>query len=94
MYARGVGVKADPIKAVEILQRASRQGDPTAILGLGYCYHLGLGVESNLTAALELYQSVTNKHEEAGFLTAELILNAKDTQVIDVVSNGQSEVSL
>lgn len=90
MYARGIGVKIDEDKAFEILKRASRHGDATGILGLGYCYQHGIGVNANASKALELYQSVTNKHEEAGFFTAELILGSQYSQVLDT---GGAEVS-
>ena len=84
MLARGIGVPADVDRAVVILKEASRQGDPTAVLGLGYCYQHGLGFEANLSAALELYQSVANKHEEAGFFVAELILGSSDSHSLEV----------
>jgi TPR repeat protein len=78
MYARGMGVSVDAGRAAALLQRASRQGDPTAILALGYCYQHGLGMERNISTALELYQTVFNKHEEAGFYAAELVLTEGD----------------
>ena len=90
MYTRGIGVEADPERGVKYLQKASRQGDPTAILALGYCYHHGVGVDRNVSTALELYQSVANKHEEAGFYTAELILAAESTHVIERAEGSES----
>jgi TPR repeat protein len=43
MYSRGIGVEVNPAKAVELLQKASKLGDPTGIVGLAYCYTHGIG---------------------------------------------------
>jgi TPR repeat protein len=86
MHSRGMGVPLDAEKAVVYLKQAKRQGDPTATLALGYCYHHGLGgLERNVTTALAMYQSIANKHEEAGFHTAELILMADSAHIIETV---------
>lgn len=81
----------DVDRAVTYLKAASRQGDPTAKLALGYCCQHGLGVERNASAALEFYQSVANKHEESGFYTAELLLTS-DQHEVKYVGVGGSEV--
>lgn len=44
MYALGLGVEADPVRAFEWYLRAAMKGHPGAQSGVGWYYELGLGM--------------------------------------------------
>ena len=55
MYLLGKGVAEDEVKAQELFQLASLQGDAWGTYMLGQCYANGYGVEQDLQAALSCY---------------------------------------
>tara|TARA_E500000178_G_C16889727_1_gene692987 strand:+ start:194 stop:433 length:240 start_codon:yes stop_codon:yes gene_type:complete len=61
LYRNGIGVEADLKQAVQWYQRATEQGEPTALFNLGSLYRKGYGVPKNETKALDLYREAAGK---------------------------------
>ena len=55
MYALGLGVDKDPIRAFEWYLRASMKGHPGAQSGIGWYYEVGIGTGIDLTRAYMWY---------------------------------------
>lgn len=55
MYALGLGVEKDPIRAFEWYLRASMKGHPGAQSGIGWYYEVGIGTAIDLTRAYMWY---------------------------------------
>ena len=55
MYALGLGVEKDPVRAFEWYLRASMKGHPGAQSGIGWYYEVGIGTEIDLTRAYMWY---------------------------------------
>lgn len=60
MYASGMGVKQDFVKAVELLKKASNEGDAYAGFSLGNMYSMGDGVDKNFKEAAFWYEKSAN----------------------------------
>ena len=54
-YLYGYGEKENPVKGMDYIRAAAREGLPTAELFYGYCLETGNGVSKNPTEALEMY---------------------------------------
>jgi TPR repeat protein len=58
--------KRDFAKALACFEEAAGSGHPGARYELGYCYHYGMGVEKDLSKAVEWYlRAAERKHEGA-----------------------------
>lgn len=55
MYALGLGVEKDPVRAFEWYLRSSLKGHPGAQSGLGWYYEVGIGTGIDLTRAYMWY---------------------------------------
>ena len=55
MYALGLGVEKDPVRAFEWYLRASMKGHPGAQSGIGWYYEVGIGTQIDLTRAYMWY---------------------------------------
>jgi TPR repeat protein len=55
MYALGLGVEKDPVRAFEWYLRSSMKGHPGAQSGIGWYYEEGIGVAKDLTRAYMWY---------------------------------------
>jgi TPR repeat protein len=55
MYALGLGVDKDPVRAFEWYLRASMKGHPGAQSGIGWYYEVGIGTHIDLTRAYMWY---------------------------------------
>ena len=55
MYALGLGVEKDPVRAFEWYLRSSMKGHPGAQSGLGWYYEVGIGTGIDLTRAYMWY---------------------------------------
>ncbi|MEP5762111.1 MAG: tetratricopeptide repeat protein [Litoreibacter sp.] len=55
MYALGLGVEKDPVRAFEWYLRASLKGHPGAQSGIGWYYEVGIGTGIDLTRAYMWY---------------------------------------
>lgn len=55
MYALGLGVEKDPVRAFEWYLRSSMKGHPGAQSGLGWYYEVGIGTAIDLTRAYMWY---------------------------------------
>jgi len=65
-YARGVGVTADPEKAVRLFCRSARKGDVDAKFQLGQMYAFGQGVKRDWDlAAAWFYEAAQGKNRKA-----------------------------
>jgi TPR repeat protein len=60
-YYKGIGVKKDYKKAIELYQMAVDKGHSCAMYNLGYMYYHGKGVQQNYSKAIELYQMAVDK---------------------------------
>ena len=67
MYNRGMGVEVDHAKAMELYNKAAKQGYAQAQCNLGCMYDNGLGVEVDYAKAMELFQ----KAAEQGYVGAQ-----------------------
>mmetsp|Transcript_3050 Transcript_3050/g.4663 ORF Transcript_3050/g.4663 Transcript_3050/m.4663 type:complete len:591 (-) Transcript_3050:882-2654(-) len=77
LLATGMGgVERDPKTAIELLTAAEKRQDAFGALGLGYCYFKGVGVEVNISRAIDLLQRVTGKHMDAAFYMGEILMGA------------------
>ena len=55
MYALGLGVEKDPVRAFEWYLRSSMKGHPGAQSGIGWYYEVGIGTEIDLVRAYMWY---------------------------------------
>ncbi len=55
MYALGLGVEKDPVRAFEWYLRSSMKGHPGAQSGIGWYYEEGIGTAPDLTRAYMWY---------------------------------------
>jgi TPR repeat protein len=55
MYALGLGVEKDPVRAFEWYLRASMKGHPGAQSGLGWYFEVGIGTQIDLVRAYMWY---------------------------------------
>lgn len=60
--------------SIELLKAASRVNDPSGVVGLAFAYYKGIGLQPNITKAIELFQSVAAKHADAGFFLGEIYM--------------------
>lgn len=60
MYASGIGVEQDFVKAVELLKKASNGGDDYAGFSLGNMYSTGDGVKKDFSEAAFWYEKSAN----------------------------------
>lgn len=72
-YRRGRGIKADPVKAFQLYQRAEQQGHNGARLVLGQMFEAGEGVRADAGLAAEYYQTAARM---GPFADAEYALGA------------------
>eukprot|EP01035_Chromulina_nebulosa_P019801 gene19801-25743_t len=63
-----------PITIKEIVDRLRSIKDPVASTALGYAYYQGIGVNVNITRAVELLQSAVGKHTDAGYYLGEIYM--------------------
>jgi TPR repeat protein len=61
MYARGLGMLAQPAKAFALYADLAGRGEVQAIYGLGFCYEQGIGVPADLGKASELYHRAADQ---------------------------------
>ena len=67
-FVSGRGITTDPDKAFKLFITAAELGSSEAKAEVAYCYHKGLGVEKDLTKAIELYQQlIDSKNEKLGY---------------------------
>lgn len=64
MYASGLGVKSDQVKALVYYTFAANGGNLLAQMAMGYRYWSGISVISNCESALKYYEKVAKKVEE------------------------------
>lgn len=78
LYLEGRGVEKNPSQAVALFKEGVSRGDSTAMFQLANCYASGVGIDKDLTKALELARAA----EDKGFHAApELIAKIKvDTE--------------
>ncbi len=57
----GRGIQADPVRAVELYQKAAEGDYVPAICDLGLCYESGEGVEADPVQAAELYRRAADQ---------------------------------
>ena len=55
LYALGLGVEKDPVRAFEWYLRASMKGHPGAQSGIGWYYEVGIGTKIDLVRAYMWY---------------------------------------
>ncbi len=63
MYLEGVAVSKDPVKAVELFQKAADQGNVRAQLFLGIAYASHNGVEEDIPKALDLWKKAAAQRD-------------------------------
>ena len=75
LYERGLGVAADPARALNLYQAAAAQGQADALNDLGFLYYQGgLGVTPDQTRALDYFRQAADlRQAEAMFNYAVLI---------------------
>lgn len=75
LYEQGIGVAADPARALELYQAAAAQDFPDALNDLGFLYYNGgLGLTADPAKALDYFrQAADMRHPEALFNYATLI---------------------
>lgn len=75
LYERGLGVAADPAKALELYQKAAAQDFPDAVNDMGFLYYQGgLGLAADPTQALAMFARAADlRQPEAMFNYASLI---------------------
>jgi uncharacterized protein len=75
LYERGVGVAADPARALELYNAAAAQDFPDALNDLGFLYYNGgLGLTADPAKALDYFRQAADlRHPEALFNYATLI---------------------
>ena len=75
LYEQGIGVTADPARALELYQAAAAQDFPDALNDLGFLYYNGgLGLTADPAKALDYFrQAADMRHPEALFNYATLI---------------------
>ncbi len=56
MHEKGIGMKADPVKAAGFYRKAAEAGHPYGMRAMGNCYHYGIGVPGNTAEARRWYQ--------------------------------------
>lgn len=83
----------DQSAVIDILKTAAKHRDPNGIVGLGLAHERGLGVSKNISRAAELYQSVLNKHQDAGYYLGELYMSGKIGGRIDISAAMQAYAS-
>lgn len=60
MYWKGLGVRQDYSKAVELLEKSAELGNSVAMFNLGSTYYACVGVQKNLSKALAFYQQAAD----------------------------------
>ena len=66
MHFEGIGVAADPARAIDWFERAANQGDPIAAYNLGVIHAEGNGVEQDHALAVQWYRrAAEHDHPEA-----------------------------
>jgi len=75
LYEKGLGVPADPVKALALYRAAADQGLADAVNDLGFLYYQGgLGIDPDQTTALEYFKKAADlRQPEAMFNYASLI---------------------
>lgn len=75
LYEQGIGVTADPVKALELYRAAAAQDFPDALNDLGFLtYNGGLGLTADPAKALDYFRQAADlRHPEALFNYATLI---------------------
>ena len=75
LYEQGVGVPADPVRALELYNASAAQDFPDALNDLGFLYYNGgLGLTADPAKALDYFrQAADQRHPEALFNYATLI---------------------
>ena len=66
-----------PAKIFALMQNSLKSSDLNGIVGLGFCYMHGIGVEANQTKALEIFHKVLPTHPDAGFYIGEIIMKSQ-----------------
>lgn len=69
-----VGQNIPDEKVFEYIRYSANRGDVTGLLGLGYVYLLGIGVERNESKARDLFAKIASKHADASYYLAEIIM--------------------
>lgn len=64
MYASGIGMEPDPVKALVYYTFAATGGNLLAQMAMGYRYWSGISVISSCDTALKYYEKVAKKVEE------------------------------
>eukprot|EP00004_Rigifila_ramosa_P014875 TRINITY_DN3415_c0_g1_i2.p1 TRINITY_DN3415_c0_g1~~TRINITY_DN3415_c0_g1_i2.p1 ORF type:complete len:1615 (-),score=355.02 TRINITY_DN3415_c0_g1_i2:314-5158(-) len=60
-WQAGADLAQNPIAVVELYRQGAAQGDPEAVVCLGWCYENGYGVERNVDLAAELYKTASDQ---------------------------------
>ena len=77
LYAQGQGVEADPVEAVQWLEKAAALGDSRAQFELGMAHENGIGVERNPRAAADWFRKAAEQGDkEAQFNLAVMLATA------------------
>ncbi|MFA5684525.1 MAG: caspase family protein [Lysobacteraceae bacterium] len=83
IYLKGLGTAPDYDMAAVWLKKAVAQGNNRARINLGYLYEQGLGVEKDLTRALNLYREASGIQDDDLLFasTVQVQLEAKDAEI-------------
>jgi TPR repeat protein len=73
-YRGGRGVRADPVRAVQLFQRAALAGDGIAAVHLGKMYESGDGLPKDPNKAFEWYARAAGTEPDAAFKFASALL--------------------
>lgn len=85
----------DPLRIIALLTTASKKGDANGAVGLGYVYFKGIGVEVNLTRALNYFYTKLTHHPDAGLFIGEIHMGVGDSsrQHVNLPSALQVQIS-
>ena len=67
-----------PEEAVSLLEYAKSYRDITAIVGLAYCMHKGVGTPQNDSQAFEAFRSIAEQAPDAAYYMGEILMHHKD----------------
>lgn len=91
MYIHGgMGLQRDAALGHKYLRLSLSKSDTMGHLGSGYAYWRGIGVERNVSRAMEHFEKIMTKHADSAFYMAEIIMGS-DKHASPAVSPKESD---
>jgi len=76
------GLRSESIEAdISLLLHSSKASDLNGVVGLGFIYLHGIGVEVNQTRAVEYFQKALPSHPDAGYYIGEMIMKQQSQKL-------------